>query len=659
VRGAFLNSYAGQVKIFLVLLVVFLAVAVYFNFDLLVLARNAIQEEAGQRLGVEADLVRAELERDQMLRGLKASAGEAPYIPPTFLDRLARLHGMVRIDILKTDGTVLTSSDPARIGRTDDFLSDREGRERRRLLAGGTSIGPLQRLSGSRYATLSAYRPVRDKRLTAVAFIRVEREVPVLASVDLDLRTIATLQAGGLAVILVLVLLFARWLLQPYRRLQRAAGQASVPLSTAGGGARDEADALVGAFQGVLDKLRDQEGELQALKTRAASRGGEIDAAPEARLIAGMSSAALVFTGEGRLSNLNAAAGRLLGLDRRAAIGRRFDTLLRGNGRLIDLLGASLQSGEGRSREVVPLLGVDGRTTHLGVMLSPIRAQGREGEAGEVDGVVCLLTDLTEIRNLRERVRLKENLASLGELSAGIAHEFRNSLAAIQGYARLAERSAAGGAGARAHAEAILREVGGIQKVVGDFLRYARPQTPDLQDFDLQALVRDLAADFRADGRHEGIELRLEGTFPRLVADETLLRQALLNLLRNAAEAFDNHRRGDGGEPAGGGVISQEQESAGPRIVLRGVVEPGERGSVRIEVEDNGPGIPAADLPHVFTPFFTTRERGTGLGLALVQKIAIMHDGQVEAASVPGQGTCITLVLSQRPGAPATADLVA
>jgi signal transduction histidine kinase len=114
----------------------------------------------------------------------------------------------------------------------------------------------------------------------------------------------------------------------------------------------------------------------------------------------------------------------------------------------------------------------------------------------------------------------------------------------------------------------------------------------------------------------------------------------------NAAEAVvgDHGRRG--GEP--------------PRIVLRGSVEPGERGAIRLTVEDNGRGIDPADLPHIFTPFFTTREGGTGLGLALVQKAAIVHDGQVEAASVPGRGTQVAIVLPQRPIAPtATADLVA
>src|SRR5262249_21325144 len=147
------------------------------------------------------------------------------------------------------------------------------------------------------------------------------------------------------------------------------------------------------------------------------------------------------------------------------------------------------------------------------------------------------------------------------------------------------------------HASAILREVGRIQAVVTDFLRYARPQTPDLQEIDLGALVREVASGFRAETRRVAVSLSIEGTFPRICAAENLRGQALMNLLRNAAEAVE------GGAGAGAAAI-----------VVRGIPESGERGGVRLEVEDNGPGIPAADLPHVFAPFFTTRDEGTGLG---------------------------------------------
>jgi len=638
VTPAFLRSYAGQVKIFLVLLVLFLAVAIYFDFYLLVIARNAIQEEAGLRLGIEADLLRTELERDQMLRGLSAPPETPPFVPPTYLDRLARLHGLRRVDLLSTEARILSSSDAARIGGIDSFLMEEKGRERRRLLAGVTVITALDRAGRTPYATLAAYRPIRDRDRDTRAFIRLEREVPALASVDFDLRRIAALQACGLAFVLLLVILFARWLLRPYRRLQEAAGLAAAPAPSAG---MDDAEALVTAVQGVLEKMRAQEGELLALKGSAERSAGEAPGLPGERLLSGMTSAALVFDRDGRLVTLNAAAERLLAIAPQPP-GRAAADLLAAHAPLLDLVRGGLL-GEARSREVVTLLAPDGRPAHVGVMLSPIRGVAGAPGAVAIDGVVCLLTDLTEIRALRERARLRDNLAVLGEMSAGIAHEFRNALAVIQGHARLQSRALVREP-ARVHAEAIEREAARLLRVVGDFLRYARPVTPDLAEIDLTRLVRETADDFRAEAGNAGVTLAVEGAFPPILADERLLKQALQNLLRNASEAVRDDPRGSGA----------------PRtIVVRGREEPGERGRVRIEVEDDGPGISAEDRPHIFTPFYTTRHEGTGLGLPLVQKAAALHDGTVEALPRPGGGTCMVLVLPLRPAPPVPIDLVA
>jgi PAS domain S-box-containing protein len=632
-----LRSYEGQIRVFLGLLVLFLAVAIFLDVQLLIVARDAIREETGRRLLLECDLVRAELERDQMLRGLRAGPGEVPYIPPALLDRMARLKEMRRIEILTPEGRVLSASEPARVGGADPLLSDAAGSARSRLRSGGGVLAPLDRTAGSRHATLAAYRPIRDAGRSTVAVIRIEAPVPTLAAVQFNLTLIAVVQAAGLLLLVVLVVLFARWLLQPYRRLLQAAGQA--PGSVAGiapPSADPEPDYLVDAFRGVLDKLRAQEEELHRLKEDpGADRGAAL---PGDRLIAGMTSAVLVFDGAGRLAVLNAAAGKVLGLERGGSVGRSYGDLLDRAPRLVDLVGRSLGSGASFSREVIALPAGAGREAHLGAMVSPIRTAG-----GSIEGVLCLLADLTEIKVLRERVGLKENLAALGEMSAGIAHEFRNSLAAIQGLARLIQKDAERGGGARGvreSADAIVKEVAAVGLVVQDFLRFARPLTPELAEVDLRALTEDLARDFRGDPAHDGVRLEVIGEFPPLVADPTLLRQAVMNLMANAAEAVS----------AGGGGNGDGPER---RVVVRVGRDPDDAGAVRIAVEDNGRGIPPEDLPRIFTPFFTTKERGIGLGLALVQKTAVVHDGRIEVASLPGEGTRFTLVLPYRPGSAA------
>ncbi len=631
-------GYATQVKAFLTLLVLFLVVAVYGDRRLVGVAREAVLDETGERLGVEADLTRAELERDQMMRGLDGAGGGTPYIPPSYLERMARLRGLERIEVLGLDGRVVSSSESSRIGAADPAVADPADRRRLMLLSGRTVMTPLDAPEAAGRATLGAYRPIRDRSRATVGFIRVDRQVAALGAVDQTLRALQTLQTAGLAVVALLVVLFARWLLRPFRSLQRAAveaaaaGAAPAPDSTAHG---DEAEAVVRAFQGVLEKLRGQEAELSGLKSRAAgSAPGAAD-----RLLSGMASAALVFDRDGRLLSLNAAATALLGLPAAASIGRRAADLLVGSPRLVELLDGALDEGEGRSREVITLKRPDGRACHLGAMLSPIRDAEAAAGARRADGVVCLLTDLTEIRALRERARYKESLAALGEMSAGIAHEFRNALAVVLGHERLVDRAATDHA-VGDHAQAILREVRRLQEVVNNFLRFARQESPVFQPVDVAAMLAELATDFRADPRNVGIDLVVEGEATHLVADEAILRQALVNLLRNAAEALP---------PGGAGER---------RVVLRASALAGGE-QVRFEVEDTGPGIEPDRLPRLFAPFYTTKEGGTGLGLALVRKVAAMHDGQAEAENVPGGGARVAIILPARPGAAPSLDLVA
>ena len=529
-KRSLLRSYEGQIKVFLVLLVLVLAVAIFLNFHLLVKARDVIQREVGTRLALQADLVRAELERDQMLRGLRAPPGTVPYIPPTLLNLMARQKGVLQIEILTLDGTVLSSSDAERVGSRDERLAA-EPAAGRRLAAGGSVIAPLDRVRRSSYATMAAYRPIQDKGRATVAVVRLATEVPALGAVDFNLTLIAAFQAAGLVFILVLVILFARWLLQPYRRLLSAAGQAPGQLpGLAGAAGRDETDDLVQAFQGVLDKLRDQEQEVLRL------RGSGAQVSPQSlaseQLVGGMSSAVLVFDRDGRLAVLNPAAERLLGMDRGTSVGRKYGDLLGRSERLIDLIARCLRTGESLSREVVPLLDPAGKVTHLGAMVSPVRPGGDNDTPGRPsEGALCLLADLTEIKALREKVGLKENLAALGEMSAGIAHEFRNALATIHGLARLIVKGNGNGGGTasapREHAETILKEVNGIERVVTDFLRYARPATLDLSDVDLKEVVENLARESLQEAAPAGVTVEVQGTFPRIVADEALIRQAI------------------------------------------------------------------------------------------------------------------------------------
>ncbi len=218
-------------------------------------------------------------------------------------------------------------------------------------------------------------------------------------------------------------------------------------------------------------------------------------------------------------------------------------------------------------------------------------------------GTACLVSDLTEMSNMAQQVRLQDNMASLGEMSAGIAHEFKNSLATISGYSQMLASDP--NQETREFAQKIAAETGNLTRIVTDFLNFARPRGMQREPLDLRAMLEDCA-------RENGVALTMEN-FPSpctVEADPTALRQVFANLMRNSKEA----------EVAGKAMaITAQAEDKGNQIFVR--------------LSDNGTGIPADKLPKIFIPFFTTKAEGTGLGLALVHRIVTDHGGAVSVTS--------------------------
>jgi len=326
----------------------------------------------------------------------------------------------------------------------------------------------------------------------------------------------------------------------------------------------------------------------------------------------------------GIISSSNPAAEQVLGI--RGLGFRRYSEALGTNSDLTKLIGECLEAGKIFRREEVEHIPPAGDTRRLGVTISPIR----RGE-GKISGAICLLTDLTELAALQQRMQLKENLAALGELSAGIAHEFKNALATISGYAQMIQ-SEPSEAEALDYAKRILEQTRNIAHVVTEFLKYARPlEIPD-ERVPLQTTVERVVSEVRE--ALPQVTIRWEGAFGDAGGDEGLLRQALLNLARNAAEACAT--TADGGQ-----------------VVVRGDIVHGDEAEFqRIRVTDNGPGIDADVLPKLFRPFFTTKPKGTGLGLAVVQKIVVQHGGQVEVRNRPEGGAEFIVTLPIPRGVP-------
>lgn len=413
------------------------------------------------------------------------------------------------------------------------------------------------------------------------------------------------------------LLIIPRWLLKPYRQLVDEAERAPVAARERGE-ARDETQFVLDTFQEVVAQLRAKQTELEALTARASARAVSAEQFAE-RVVASIPSGLLAVDAEGRPTVVNAPARELLGVGGAVPHGS-FRELLGRAPELSALIENCLRTGEVYRREEVTARTGAGARRRLGVTVAPI-------ELGAGRGALCLLTDITEVAELREAVALKRNLESLGEMSAGLAHEFKNALATLHGYAQLLQGLELDERG-RAASAALLQEVRNLSEMVTAFLNFARPRPLDFGDVDLGELAGSCAAELEGVFAERGVELRVEGECPAIRADERMLRQALLNLIRNAAEAT--------------------YDGAGARLVRVGCAAAGDeagRGVAVVEVEDSGAGIPDADLQRIFIPFFTTKSHGHGIGLALAHRVVADHGGTLTARNADRGGAVFTMRL--------------
>jgi signal transduction histidine kinase len=368
---------------------------------------------------------------------------------------------------------------------------------------------------------------------------------------------------------------------------------------------------LAAALQEAVTKLKAQERAME-LRAEASERLSE-------EIITSLSSGLLVVSLDGKVQIVNPVGRRLLGLGAGQHEGADYNDVLSHAAPVAALIAQCLKSGQPSVRRSIEMPAAPAGTLKLGASVSPLF-----GESSEVQGAICLFTDLTAVVALEEQLRLKDSLARVGELTAGIAHEFRNGLATIHGYSRLLDLDALPPA-FRTYVEGIRAETEAMREVVTNFLNFARPTQLTLSPVDLRAVAQRAAEDLQADARALRGDITVSGEFATVEGDDVLLRQAFSNLLRNAIEAC----AAAGLAPAVG-ILSEVDRSAGEST---------------LSIFDNGPGFPEKERERVFHPFFTTKPQGTGLGLALVQKIVVTHNGRVSAGNRPEGGGRVKVIL--------------
>jgi len=337
------------------------------------------------------------------------------------------------------------------------------------------------------------------------------------------------------------------------------------------------------------------------------------------KIVSNIETGLLTTNSQGKIRVFNPYAEHLTGMSQADV----YDTPISS---IFPELSGSIESLTGTTRGEFEYVTRGGRRMILGFSCAPF-------EETDVHSASAIINfrDITEIRRMEEALKRADRLAALGELSARMAHEIRNPLAAMSGSVQmLSEHGMIGGNDGRL-LEIVLRESDRLNKLITEFLAYARPSSPHKVTIDLKTLIDDMRLLLAADSRFDNIEIvNRVPSQTSIQADFYQINQVFLNLLHNSADAM----------PEGGTIVIESQ------------VLPGADGGIQksspavgISVTDSGKGMDAETAKHVFEPFWTSKANGTGLGLAIIYRIIEAHGGSISVESPAAGGCCFTILL--------------
>lgn len=359
-------------------------------------------------------------------------------------------------------------------------------------------------------------------------------------------------------------------------------------------------------------------------------------------IITNVSSGLIVANAVGEITTCNPAAVRILGLAPAAEItGKLVKDVIPHMGALVQELERALETGMPLRRHEIEIRARDGAPLPLGISLSILR-----GDNGEKRGIVAIFQDLTEVHRMREKVRLADKMAAIGELSAAIAHEIRAPLASICGSIEMLSGELTLSGDNQKLMELIVKESDRLDRIITDFLEFARLKPPAFEPVDAARCLDEVLLLFKHSSglnRNVTIDVSNEAGNACVYADDEQIRQVYLNLIMNGCEAMSD-----------GGRLAIRIETAMRPLREAG----GPEECVRIEFENTGPAIPESVLPHIYEPFFSTKDGGTGLGLAIVSRIVESHGGLVRVESDEARGTKFSVVLPAYSGAEARRESI-
>lgn len=451
-------------------------------------------------------------------------------------------------------------------------------------------------------------RPATFQRLTPAGMLRLTFDDSDLRALHRKLLVTTAISLGATAFGFVLLLLYIPKITRPIEEMLDHAGEIEVRDPEV-----DEQQFLIETFKKSIATLKVQQEELRRLHDAQKIRADEFERVTAA-LTRSLTSGLIAVDARGLVVDVNQAGRDILRLGTGSEVAGRAIPDAIGDSALAAALGDAFEQRTALTRQEIASATPNGEIV-IGLTTVPLVT-----EENAFLGMLALFTDLTEIRRLENRIRDLQALADLGEMSAGIAHEFRNSLSTILGYLRLAQHQSS--------VDEILvriqradQEATVLESAIESLLNFARPMTIDAQPVDLGELAANVVA--RLEPYASDVEIAVSGA-AIIDADRALLARAIENLVRNAIDAVHDSGRT--------GRIAIDTRNDPPSISVR----------------DNGVGLDAESAGRVFLPFQSRKPHGLGLGLPLARKIVLLHGGSLHIAGTPGEGATVTIEFPAR-----------
>lgn len=601
-------NYESHIRISLVFFILFLILLNFGTEYLFRQTKQALEQEIRQQLSAAA--ISASFIWDS----------SSPSVLKKNITELSFKLGTNRISFLSSDGSPLISSreilsadDPHILRGVKPELLNRIRSQKGKEMREEIFSDFYKDSSGNTY--LSCYLPLENPVSLSIQgtengiWVMVEKEVSAFAEIEKMSRLNALARIGGLLIAAFVTLILIKNLLKPYRLMVKKAKTEKIIPGLERNTKEGELDVAVRIFEQVIKELKQKEKTLQDLYRQSDRKAKDLASYNE-NILKSMRSGMIICNHQGEIIQINQPAEVILDLSKSPVKGKHYETVFEEKEPIRSAIETTLTEQIAFSVPETKVEKKNGKIVWLSLNSSAIK-----DEQDRMLGVVVFLNDFTETKKLEEEIAFKDKMASLGEMSSGLAHELRNSMGAILGFTKLLKKKQDDPISKNQIIDGITNEAMSMESMLRRFLDFAKPLQPKMEEIDLGVIIQDCLTSVKETLRENKITFKFDSEpyLPTFLGDRLLLKQCFQNLIQNSIEAMPN-----GGELYFS--LGEKQFGSKEKTML-------------VEVSDTGYGIAKEAQEKIFNPFFTTKEKGTGLGLSLVKKIVSLHNGRIELES--------------------------